>query len=172
MFTAVTTSPKDTGFTLFSSSTQVFKHLPHHLSLDYLRGLTWSVSTSSFNATVLRGLPLVADHPTTGQPCLRYHEPWPQSKTKFEQTLVEIENADDTNDDANEGPGLGLDLALGRDGKAVCEALDGLLHDRRVVYYHAWEKGDLLVSDNILAMHTRSDFTAGCDRELWRKHFD
>ena len=80
--------------------------------------------------------------------------------------------ADDTNDDANEGPGLGLDLALGRDGKAVCEALDGLLHDRRVVYYHAWEKGDLLVSDNILAMHTRSDFTAGCDRELWRIHFD
>ncbi|KAH9905169.1 putative pyoverdine/dityrosine biosynthesis protein [Xylariomycetidae sp. FL2044] len=153
-FTAVTASPKDTGFTLFSSSSVVFRHLPKHLPLDYLRRLTWSVSTSSFNSTVLRNIPLVTDHPTTGAPCLRYHEPWPETKTKFEATNVKIENAS----------------AI--EGAAVCEALDSLLHDRRVSYWHAWEKGDLLISDNVLAMHTRSDFTAGCDRELWRIHFD
>ncbi|KAI1841008.1 hypothetical protein JX265_012885 [Neoarthrinium moseri] len=154
-FTSVTTSPKDTGFTLFSSSSMMFRYLPQNLPLDYLRNLTWSVSTSSFDATVLRGLPLVVNHPETGRPCLRFHEPWPQSKTSFEATNVDIENAGEDHSSTE-----------------VCDALTELLHDRRVAYYHAWEKGDLLVSDNVLAMHTRSDFTAGCDRELWRINFD
>lgn len=133
----------------------VFKYLPPKLQLEYLRGLTWSVSTSSFNSTTLRGLPLVVDHPETGRPCLRFHEPWPQSKTKFEATEVEIENAGETSDSST-----------------ICDTLTELLHDRRVAYYHAWEQGDLLISDNVLAMHTRSDFKAGCDRELWRINFD
>ncbi|KMU75792.1 pyoverdine/dityrosine biosynthesis protein [Coccidioides immitis RMSCC 3703] len=46
----VTPSPSDTGFTLFSTSTFVFKHLPDHLPLETLRNLTWSVSTSSFDS--------------------------------------------------------------------------------------------------------------------------
>ncbi|KAL1855891.1 hypothetical protein Daus18300_010869 [Diaporthe australafricana] len=156
LFTGVTSSPKTTGYTLFSSSTLVFKHLPEDLSLEYLRKLTWGVSTSSFDATKLRGLHLIVDHPTTGQPCLRYHEPWPESKTAFDPTYVTIEDED--------GPIENND--------ALCATIDGLLHDRRIAYWHSWEKGDLVVSDNILMMHTRSDFTAGCDRELWRIHFD
>lgn len=55
---------------------------------------------------------------------------------------------------------------------AVCDTIDSVLYDRRVALYYAWEKGDILVSDNILMMHTRSDFTAGIDRELWRIHFE
>ncbi|KAI2464394.1 Pyoverdine/dityrosine biosynthesis protein-domain-containing protein [Annulohypoxylon bovei var. microspora] len=156
LFTAVTESPKNTGFTLFSSSTLLLKYLPSHLPLSSLRPLTWTVSTSSFNSTVLQGLPLVVDHPATSRPCLRFHEPWPQSKTRFDATHITIDNAD----------------AHDVDSTSVCDALTSLLHDRRVVYYHSWEKGDLLVSDNVLAMHTRSDFTAGCERELWRIHFD
>lgn len=184
MFTGVTSSPKNTGFTLFSSSTLVFKYLPQSLSLDYLRTLTWGVSTSAFDATRLRGLPLIIDHPSHGQPyvktsrypnrgflnsrirdtltlvtrCLRYHEPWPQSKTKFDPTFITIEDKDGPISETAQDE--------------ICATLDGLLHDRRVAYWHSWEKGDLLVSDNILMMHTRSDFTAGCDRELWRIHFD
>lgn len=155
-FTGVTGSPKTTGYTLFSSSTLVFNYLPEDIDLSYLRKLTWGVSTSSFDATKLRGLPLIVDHPTTGKPCLRYHEPWPQSKTVFDPTYVTIEDEN--------GPIENND--------ALCAAIDSLLHDRRVAYWHSWEKGDLVVSDNILMMHTRSDFTAGCDRELWRIHFD
>ncbi|KAH8651434.1 putative pyoverdine/dityrosine biosynthesis protein [Xylariales sp. PMI_506] len=154
-FTSATASPKDTGFTLFATSTMVLKYLPKDLPLESLRPLTWSVSTSSFNATTLKGLPLITDHPTTGQPCLRFHEPWPQSRTKFDATCVDIENPDSEHTST-----------------AICELLTSLLHDRRVSYYHTWNKGDLLISDNILAMHTRSDFTAGCDRELWRINFD
>lgn len=158
IFAGVTSSPKDTGFTLFSSSTLVFKYLPESLSLDYLRSLTWGVSTSAFDATKLRGLPLIIDHPTHGQPCLRYHEPWPESKTKFDPTFITIEDKNGPIPKSSQDE--------------ICAILDGLLHDRRVAYWHSWEKGDLLVSDNILMMHTRSDFTAGSDRELWRIHFD
>ncbi|GAP91335.2 putative pyoverdine biosynthesis [Rosellinia necatrix] len=155
LFTAVTPSPKDTGYTLFTSSTILFKHLPKQLPVEYLSKLRWSVSTSSFDATTIRGLPLVVSHPQTEVPCLRYHEPWPQSKTRFDPTIVEIDNPND-----------------GWTSESICDELDSLLHDRRITYYHTWEKGDMLVSDNILAMHTRSDFTGGSDRELWRIHFD
>ncbi|KAF1951536.1 Clavaminate synthase-like protein [Byssothecium circinans] len=41
LFTAVTPSPKDTGFTLFASSKLLFQHLPSHLPLKLLRSLTW-----------------------------------------------------------------------------------------------------------------------------------
>ncbi|KAI0483810.1 pyoverdine/dityrosine biosynthesis protein [Xylaria cf. heliscus] len=154
-FTAVTPSPKYSGFTLFTNSTLLFKYLPKHLSLEYLRKLRWTVSTPSFDQTTIRGLPLVVNHPETAVPCLRYHEPWPQSKTQFDPTTVTIDNANE-----------------GWSSDSICEALDNLLHDRRITYYHTWERGDLLVSDNILSMHTRSDFTGETDRELWRIHFD
>lgn len=156
MFTSPTPSPKNTGFTLFSASSRLFRYLPPWLSVDYLRTLTWSVTTTSFGAPKLRNLPLILDHPTTGKPMLHYHEPWPQSKTKFEATLVTIH-------------GEGVDEEK---SAAICDALDALLHDRRVAYWHAWDKGDMLVSDNLAMLHTRSDFTSGCDRELWRIHFD
>lgn len=156
MFTSVTPSPKDTGFTLFAASSRILRYLPENLPLAYLRTLTWSVTTSSFGAPKLQNLPLILDHPSTGKPVLSYHEPWPQSKTQFQATLIGLH-------------GEGVDEEK---SAAICAALDRLLHDRRVAYWHAWDKGDFLVSDNLATLHTRSDFTAGCDRELWRIHFD
>lgn len=153
-FVGTTASPKDTGFTVFSSSTTFFRYLPSWVDAEDLKNKTWSVSTSSFDQTTMGGIPLVTSHPSTGKPCLRYHEPWPQTKTKFDATNIAIE---------------GLAEA---ESARLCEAIDETLHDRRVAYYHAWEKGDMVISDNILMMHTRSDFQAGCDRELWRVHFD
>ncbi|KAK1710859.1 uncharacterized protein BDZ83DRAFT_766090 [Colletotrichum acutatum] len=132
----------------------LFQNLPPHLSVDRLRELTWSVQTSSFDSTKMGGLPLVVDHPTTGEPCIRYHEPWPQSKTAFDATDVVIEGVRES------------------ESTEICNVIDSLLHDRRNTLYFTWQQGDLLVSDNILAMHTRSDFTAGSPREMWRIHFD
>ncbi|KAF5012480.1 hypothetical protein FDECE_1470 [Fusarium decemcellulare] len=154
LFQGATASPRDTGFTLFSSSTLFFKYLPSWVKVEDMSKLTWRVSTTSFDQTVLTGLPLVVPHPTTNKPCLRYHEPWPQTRTQFDATEVKME---------------GLDPA---ESEAICAAVDSALYDRRVAYYHVWDKGDIVVSDNILMMHTRSDFTAGIDRELWRIHFD
>ncbi|PTD05777.1 hypothetical protein FCULG_00001893 [Fusarium culmorum] len=152
LFQGATASPRDTGFTIFSSSTLFFKYLPTWLKEDISK-LTWTVATSAFDNTVLKGLPLAIDHPTTNKPCLRYHEPWPQSKTVFDASEVTIDGLEST------------------ESAAICDTIDSVLYDRRVALYYAWEKGDILVSDNILMMHTRSDFTAGTDRELWRIHF-
>ncbi|KAL6887172.1 Clavaminate synthase-like protein [Trichoderma longibrachiatum] len=154
IFVGATSSPRDTGFTLFSSSTMFLKYLPNWLKLEALTEMNWTVSTISFDQTVLKGLPLIVSHPVTGKPCLRYHEPWPQHKTRFEPTDVAID---------------GLEAA---ESAVICEAIDSVLYDRRVVYYHVWNKGDIVVSDNILMMHTRSAFVSGSDRELWRIHFD
>lgn len=150
VFTAVTPSPKNTGFTLFASSRLLFKHLPRHISLDNLQSLTWSVSTPGFGGTKLNNIDLVTKHPTTGQKCLKYHERWPQEKTRFDPTSVEIENGD----------------------QSICDLLEELLHDRRVCYWHSWEEGDVLVNDNVAMLHTRSAFEGGSDRELWRINFD
>jgi alpha-ketoglutarate-dependent taurine dioxygenase len=102
----------------------------------------------------MTGLPLVVPHPTTGEPCFRYHEPWPQSKTAFDATEIVIEGVPR------------------EESERICAVLDSLLHSRRNTLWLSWEVGDLLVSDNVLAMHTRSDFTSGSPRELWRIHFD
>ncbi|KAL6704707.1 hypothetical protein ACN47E_007989 [Coniothyrium glycines] len=149
-FTAVTPSPKDTGFTLFSPSRLVLQNLPEDVTLSQLEALTWAVSTSSFEESSITGLPLIERHPTTGRPCLKYHERWPQTKTKFDPTHVKLENGDEK----------------------ICDVLESLLHDRRVCYWHSWEKGDLVVSDNLATLHTRSSFTSQASRELWRIHFD
>ncbi|KAH6384617.1 hypothetical protein HBI14_214490 [Parastagonospora nodorum] len=150
IFVAVTPSPKSTGYTLFASSRLVFSHLPKHHSLEYLESLKWSVRTTSFDQSFVDGIPLVTQHPSTAQPCLRYHERWPQEKTRFDPTEVEIGNGD----------------------HSVCDTLEELLHDRRVCYWHSWQEGDLVINDNISMLHTRSSFEAGIDRELWRIHFD
>lgn len=101
----------------------------------------------------MKDLDLVVPHPTTSAPCLRYHEPWLQDKTAFDPTIVHIENGGDVGDEL-----LGV--------------LDDLLYDRRVCYYHAWQQGDLIVSDNISMMHTRTGFKPGFPRELWRIHVE
>ncbi len=146
-FTVVTPPAKD-GLTLLASSRNVFSHLPKPYTLEQLSTLTWSCRTSAFDATKLAGLKLVEPHPSLSTPCLRYHEPWSSDRTKFDATEVHIEN--------------GSDDVLG--------ILDNLLYDRRVCYYHAWEDGDLVVSDNINMLHTRSGFIPGAPRELWRIH--
>lgn len=149
-FAAVTPSPEGTGFTLFSSSKRLLDHLPKDKSLPYLESLTWSVKTPSFDQSVIGNMPLIITHPSTGKSCLRYHERWPQEKTRFDPTEVAIEN----------------------DDGSVCDVLETLLHDRRICYWHSWQEGDLIVNDNISMLHTRSSFQAGIDRELWRIHFD
>ncbi|KAA8649276.1 hypothetical protein EYZ11_007960 [Aspergillus tanneri] len=152
VFTSTTPSPKDSGFTLFAPSHLIFDHLPSDLSVGDLQKLTWRVQTASFDEAVIENLPLVIPHFATGRPCLRYHEPWPQEKTRFDPTYVTIDGVEDS--------------------AALCDIIDSLLHDRRVCYWHAWEEGDFLISDNVSMMHTRSSFESRADRCLRRIHVD
>ncbi|CAL3970609.1 unnamed protein product [Diplocarpon coronariae] len=150
VFRAETPSPANTGFTLISPSRLVFENLPSPYTVEQLSGLTWSCRTTAFDATVLAKLDLVIPHPSHGTPCLRYHEPWGHDKTRFDPTIVEIENG----------------------SPEILAVLDELLYDRRICYYHSWQEGDWLVSDNVATMHTRSAFVSGSSRELWRLHIN
>jgi len=99
----------------------------------------------------MHNMSLVVPHPVTGVPCLRWHESWPESKTKYSTCEVVVEN----------------------DEQAIVEMVDELMYDRRVCLRWGWEKGDVLIADNSSMMHTRTAFPAdGVERELWRIHLD
>ncbi|KAF2687513.1 hypothetical protein K458DRAFT_441266 [Lentithecium fluviatile CBS 122367] len=136
-FTSVTPSPKDTCFTLVTPSRLVFQRLPEDIPLSRLSELTRTVSICAFDATTMTDISLVVPHLTTRKPCLHYHEP------------VVIDRVNES------------------ESTSICNitGIDSLLHDRRNCHFRAWENGDILVSANITAMHTRSDFASGATRE-------
>ncbi|KAK8199896.1 putative pyoverdine/dityrosine biosynthesis protein [Phyllosticta capitalensis] len=154
MFTAPTASPKGLGRTLFAHSRLVFQYLAEPYTAESLRGKTWLVETHSFDNSHFGNLPLIVDHRQTKAPCIRYHEDWPQERTSFEPTRIHIENTPKAEDDS------------------IREAIEKALYDWRVCLRMEWEQGDLLVSDNILMMHTREGYNADFPRELWRLHID
>ncbi|EJD47423.1 putative pyoverdine/dityrosine biosynthesis protein [Auricularia subglabra TFB-10046 SS5] len=153
MFVAVTASPKGTGHTLFASSARLFQHL-HEWTAETLKPHTWRVDSESFEGSHFGQLPLVVEHPVTGVPCIRYHEDWPQERTRFQETRINIEGVDAPTD------------------VSIRTALEKALYDWRVCLRVGWEQGDILVNDNILTMHTREGYTSQVGRELWRLHVD
>ena len=153
-FTVATPSPENCGLTLVASSRLLFSHLPQDFDIPLLEGLTWTVKTAAFTNSTVINLQLVIPHPTLKTPCLRYHEPWPATRTKFHPTHVSIEGVDEEK------------------AEKLTDWINALLYDRRVCYYYEWVEGDLLLNDNISMMHTRTGFTPGARRQLWRIHID
>ncbi|KAL1643699.1 hypothetical protein SLS58_004714 [Diplodia intermedia] len=154
MFVGATASPKGHGHTMFATSPLLFKHLTGGYAVDGLRGRKWCVVTDAFDNSRFGDLPLVVDHPATGAPCIRYHEDWPQERTRFTPTRVHIQDVDEEEDER------------------IRTAVERALFDRRVCLYQGWEQGDVLINDNILTMHTREGYTSSFGRELWRLHID
>ncbi|CAI7600504.1 Pyoverdine biosynthesis [Penicillium manginii] len=149
-FTCPATAPKGSGYTLFASSRLFFRYLPLPWTSERLQGITWAMDNDGFWDAKLKNLPLTVTHPVSGLPCLRWHQPWDSTKTKFSTCDVTIEN----------------------DHPSLVNIIDRVLYDPRVCLYLEWEKGDLLISDNTAMLHTRTGYKTDCDRELWRIHFD
>jgi alpha-ketoglutarate-dependent taurine dioxygenase len=149
-FTCPATAPKGGGYTLFASSRLFFRYLPHPWTAERLEKITWAMDNDGFWDAKLKNLPLIVKHPVSGLPCVRWHQPWDSSKTKFSTCDVTIEN----------------------DHPSLVGVVDRLTYDHRVCLRFEWEKGDLLISDNTAMLHTRTGYKTGCDRELWRIHFD
>ncbi|KAF2195908.1 putative pyoverdine/dityrosine biosynthesis protein [Zopfia rhizophila CBS 207.26] len=149
-FTCPATAPRGTGFTLFASSRLFFRYLPEPFSVDRLEKTRWAMDNNGFWNAKLGDLPLVVRHPVDNSPCLRWHQPWDETKTKFSTCIVTIEN----------------------DTQEIVELINQLVYDRRACLYFTWEVGDLLVSDNTAMLHTRTSYKTNCDRELWRIHVD
>lgn len=149
-FASHATAPRGMGFTLFASSRLFFLHLHLPYTVERLERLTWGMVNNGFWDAKMTGLPLVVRHPIDDSPCLRWHQPWNETKTKFSTCIVTIEN----------------------DTQNIAEVVDQLTYDRRVCLYFSWQVGDLLVNDNIAMLHTRTGYKTNCNRELWRIHCD
>ncbi|MCJ1467851.1 hypothetical protein MMC07_006476 [Pseudocyphellaria aurata] len=149
-FTSIATAPKGSGYTLFAASRLFFQHLPAPYTVERLEAVKWAMDNNGFWDAKIKDLNLVVRHPRYNTPCMRWHQPWDASRTKFSTCDVTIQN----------------------DSQDIVEVVDQLLYDRRVCLRFTWEQGDILVSDNFAMLHTRTAFTGECDRELWRIHFD
>jgi pyoverdine/dityrosine biosynthesis protein Dit1/alpha-ketoglutarate-dependent taurine dioxygenase len=147
-FTCLSTAPKGTGYTLFANTRLFFRHLPSPWSLSRLENVTWDMVNDGFWSAKQTGLPLVVTHQETGAKCLRWHQPW--TNTKFSKYYITIENED----------------------QSLVDVINKIIYDHRVCLRFEWEQGDLLINDNVSMLHTRTAFTGDCDREMWRIHFD
>ncbi|KAH8728392.1 Pyoverdine/dityrosine biosynthesis protein-domain-containing protein [Phaeosphaeriaceae sp. PMI808] len=149
-FTCIKTAPRGTGYTLFAASRLFWKYLPAPYTVNRLEAVRWRMDNDGFWDSKIADLPLVVRHPVHNTPCMRWHEPWPASKTKYSTCEITIEN----------------------DSQEIRDMVTEMLYDRRVCLYFSWDEGDILVSDNTGMLHTRSEFRGDSDREMWRIHFD
>ncbi|TGJ79878.1 hypothetical protein E0Z10_g8890 [Xylaria hypoxylon] len=149
-FTCLETAPKGDGHTLFCNSRLFFRFLPVPWSLERLDPVTWEMTNGGFWSNVHKGLPLIMRHPVTNAPCVRWHSPWDSDRTKYSTYNIRIENED----------------------QSLTELVEKMVYNFRTCLRFTWEKGDLLVNDNISMLHTRTSYTSNCDREMWRIHLD
>jgi alpha-ketoglutarate-dependent taurine dioxygenase len=149
-FTCLATAPKGDGYTLFCSSRLVLRYLSAPWTLERLEPVTWEMISDGFWSNVHKGLPLVMRHPVTDAPCLRWHSPWDGDKTKYSTYRIVMENEE----------------------QSLVQLVEKTTYDFRTCLRFSWEKGDLLVNDNVSMLHTRTSYTSNCDREMWRIHLD
>ncbi|KAI1749485.1 Pyoverdine/dityrosine biosynthesis protein-domain-containing protein [Xylaria castorea] len=149
-FTCLATAPKGDGYTLFCNSRLFFRFLPAPWTLERLEPVTWEMTNDGFWSNVHKSLPLVVRHPVTNAPCVRWHSPWNGAKTKYSTYKIVIENEE----------------------QYLVQLVEKLTYDFRTCLRLSWEKGDLLVNDNVSMLHTRTSYTSNCDREMWRIHLD
>lgn len=138
------------GATLFASSDLLVRYLPKEWTIDRLSNIRWSCTSEGYFPCHLDDLPLIVSHPATGQPCLRWHQAWPQWRTASGAVEVRIQN----------------------EPSSLVNLIDELMYDRRVCLRFEWQEGDVVVSDNFTMMHTREGSDSKEERELWRIHTD
>ncbi|KAI6752578.1 hypothetical protein HG530_013947 [Fusarium avenaceum] len=138
------------GFTLFASSERFARYLPQAYRMSKLSKIRWTCKSHGFFDHIMDGLDLIVPHPTKGSPCVRWHQPWPMSETNYGWAEISIDNG----------------------SQSLVNLVDSLLFDRRVCLFFAWQKGDILVSDNFAMLHTRTPFESKSSREIWRIHVD
>ncbi|KDO18156.1 hypothetical protein SPRG_16431 [Saprolegnia parasitica CBS 223.65] len=103
---------------------------------------------------------IVSRHPVTGEEILRFHEPWGADRTEYQPTTITIQKKDGGSEDeyATE--------------QAWCfETLVPLLYDATFCYSHQWRKGDFVLSDNFVQLHSRTPM-AKVGREIQRIHIN
>ena len=97
-------------------------------------------------------VPLVGDHPLTGETSLRFAEP-------ANATTVRLNT-----------PNLEVNGIAPEHVPAFLADLTRQVYDPRFVYAHAWQPGDYLIADNHALLHGRNRYGRQLPRRLWRVH--
>lgn len=140
-------APRRGGATLFVDAARVWELAGEVLQRAWGRiELTYATERRAHYGGVIT-LPLVARHPVTGRPTLRYAEPVATALNPLAVSCPELSD--------------GALTELVRD-------LEARLYDPRVCHEHVWQDGDLVIADNRALLHGRTAIEGGGPRHLRR----
>lgn len=97
--------------------------------------------------------PIVTEHPTAGFPVIRYNEPPREGDASFLNH-----------------PNLKFEGLEAEERAAFHRSMREALYAPENFYAHAWQTGDIVISDNYTLLHGREHFTSGAPRHLRRVH--
>ncbi|WP_155636257.1 TauD/TfdA dioxygenase family protein [Burkholderia stagnalis] len=97
--------------------------------------------------------PIVTTHPVSGFPVVRYNEPSVEGDESFVNR-----------------PALAFTGIAEADIGDFHRSLRAALYAPENFYAHAWQTGDVVISDNYTLLHGREGFTSGAPRHLRRVH--
>ena len=149
MFQCLDASPGGGGETVFCDTSMVWRDA----SMSTRR--QWEQVTVSYATEKVEhyggqvSVPLVATHPGSGLPVLRYAEPLDPADY-LNPLFLQVDGVPE-----EEAPGLLADLAQ-------------RLHQPTYCYAHGWRTGDIVIADNHALVHGRNPFTAEATRHLQR----
>ncbi|MFI6741610.1 TauD/TfdA dioxygenase family protein [Nonomuraea sp. NPDC050451] len=98
-----------------------------------------------------RDFPLVAGHPHTGLPTLRFSEPVPDGVVIINPPTTTLPRPPE-----------------GHDPDQIIEELRQAIYDPRHMYAHRWQVGDIVIADNNTLLHTREPYPSDVPRHLRR----
>lgn len=137
------------GETVFSDTTEVLRRT------DAALRQRWDKVEVTYRTEYLHHYggeftsPLMATHPITGEPIMRYAEPLPEGRY-LNPVAVEV---------AGVPP---------EETEAFLADLATRLHADDVCYHHEWRDGDIVVVDNGALVHGRNAFRGNASRHLQR----
>ncbi|MEV4502506.1 TauD/TfdA dioxygenase family protein [Streptomyces klenkii] len=138
------------GETTFSHTTAVLERT------DPATVARWSRVTGTYHRAMefydsVTVSPVVTAHPVHGAPVIRYNEPTAAGDAGFVNH-----------------PDLRFTGLPDDEIAEVHRSLRAALYDPAHLYAHAWQSGDLVVTDNYTLLHGRNAFTSGAPRHLRR----
>ena len=164
LFYAATPVAKDQGQTLFANGTLAYDALSPALKakVEKLEGLHAQPGTGRSRRAALAGetprafkphersqrQPVVRTHPVTGRRSLYLCEGGQM--------------------DWFDGPFVGMEKGPHGDGAKLVDELMSHMTQRRFVYAHHWEQGDMLIWDNRCLVHAATWYEASDQRMMWR----
>lgn len=165
LFYAVTPSSRGTGQTLYASGTAAYQALNDELKIRIsnlygIHALPWTGRSETAVRSGDQPVALLPHQQPQRQPLVRYHP------VTGEPSLFLCE---DGQMDWVEGPIADMEPGPDGEGAALLYTLMRHFTERRFVYMHDWDEGDLVIHDNRNVIHSATWFdTENEIRHMWR----